>query len=149
MSSVGVGVWFYSLKTQRYLYLMRNDSRHPMSWGLPGGKAEANESLLETIDRECREELGGMPDYVSLVPLEKFTSSDNQFSYHTFFCCVPDEFQPILNFEHLGYAWIGNNIYPKPMHPGLWATVNFDVVREKISLIQHQHHTSQKEIKSW
>ena len=148
MSSVGVGVWFYSLKTQRYLYLMRNDSRHPMSWGLPGGKAEANESLLETIDRECREELGSMPDYVSLVPLEKFTSTDNQFSYHTFFCCVSNEFQPILNFEHLGYAWIGNNIYPKPMHPGLWATVNFDVVREKISLIQHQHHTSQKEIKS-
>ena len=128
MSSVGVGVWFYSLKTQRYLYLMRNDSRHPMSWGLPGGKAEANESLLETIDRECREELGSMPDYVSLVPLEKFTSTDNQFSYHTFFCCVKQEFQPKLNYEHIGYAWIAGGAWPKPMHPGLWNTVNFSAV---------------------
>lgn len=139
MSSVGVGVWFYSLSTQRYLYLMRNDSRHPMTWGLPGGKANQNESLLETIERECTEELGAMPEYIRLVPLEKFTSQDENFCYHTFFCTVGEEFKPVLNCEHLGYAWIGNNVYPKPMHPGLWATVNFDVIKEKINLIQDQH----------
>lgn len=138
-----VGVWFYSLNTQRYLYLMRNDSRHPMTWGLAGGKIEPGESLIETITRECTEELGSMPDHLALVPIEKFTSPDDTFAYHTFFCCVQEEFKPTLNFEHLGYAWIDGNAYPKPMHPGLWNTVNFDVVLEKIALIKQQFQMSQ------
>lgn len=135
---IAVGVWFYSVSTHRYLYLMRNDTRYPMTWGLPGGKVEAGESLLDAISRECQEELGCMPDYINLVPLEKFTSPDDGFAYHTFFCCVADEFQPRLNDEHIGYAWIAGHSYPKPMHPGLWNTVNFDVVQEKISVIQRQ-----------
>jgi ADP-ribose pyrophosphatase YjhB (NUDIX family) len=92
-----VGVWFYSLDTQRYLYLMRDDAKHPGSWGLPGGKVEATESLLAAISRECEEEIGQFPEYVRLVPLEKFTSADGRFAYHTFFCCVAREFQPVLN----------------------------------------------------
>jgi ADP-ribose pyrophosphatase YjhB (NUDIX family) len=32
-----VGVWFYAIDTGRYLYLMRDDSKHPDTWGLPGG----------------------------------------------------------------------------------------------------------------
>ena len=80
-----VGVWFYSLDTQRYLYLMRDDAKHPGSWGLPGGKVEATESLLAAITRECEEEIGFFPEYVRLVPLEKFTSADGGFAYHTFF----------------------------------------------------------------
>jgi 8-oxo-dGTP pyrophosphatase MutT (NUDIX family) len=133
-----VGVWFYSLDTQRYLYLMRNDIKYPMTWGLAGGKVESGESLLDAINRECQEELGSMPDYVRLVPIEQFTSHDNNFVYHTFFCCVEREFQPCLNHEHLGYAWIDTTAWPKPMHPGLWNTVNFDVVMNKIDLIRDQ-----------
>jgi 8-oxo-dGTP diphosphatase len=122
---------------------MRNDPKHPSTWGLPGGKIEFGESLMDTIDRECREELGGMPDYVSLVPLEKFTSADHGFEYHTFFCCVTKEFQPVLNNEHLGYAWVDGGIWPKPMHPGLWSTVNFDVVQEKIAVVRNRIYMSQ------
>jgi 8-oxo-dGTP pyrophosphatase MutT (NUDIX family) len=48
-----VGVWFYSSSTHRYLYLMRNDPKHPYHWGLPGGKVENGETLLDTITREC------------------------------------------------------------------------------------------------
>lgn len=138
-----VGVWFYSLSTQRYLYLLRQDSKHPNTWGLPGGKCDPGESLLAAIDRECREELGGMPEYIRLIPLEQFTTPDNGFAYHTFFCCIEKEFQPVLNNEHLGYAWIDSQTWPRPMHPGLWSTVNFDVVRDKIDLIRDQVHTSQ------
>lgn len=138
-----VGVWFYSLATQRYLYLLRNDNKHPSTWGLAGGKVESGETLLETIDRECTEELGSMPEYIRLVPLEQFTSADGAFAYHTFFCCVANEFQPKLNHEHLGYAWIDTQSWPKPMHPGLWSTVNFDVVQEKIDTVLEHVHTSQ------
>lgn len=133
-----VGVWFYSIDTQRYFYLMRNDPKNPMTWGLAGGKVESGESLLDTINRECQEELGFMPEYQRLVPVEQFTSPDGNFVYHTFFCCVTKEFQPQLNQEHLGYAWIDTCAWPKPMHPGLWNTINFDVVLEKIETVKNQ-----------
>ena len=51
-----VGVWFYSTSTDRYLYLLRRDNKYPGSWGLPGGKAKFNESLLAALSRECQEE---------------------------------------------------------------------------------------------
>jgi len=133
-----VGVWFYSAATKRYLYLMRRDHKHPNCWGLPGGKVDAGESLLQAICRECIEELGFMPNYARLVPIEQFTSGDKTFVYHTFFCLVDQEFQPELNREHRGYAWIDSDIWPKPMHPGLWNTVNFQVVQSKINLLKDQ-----------
>ena len=130
------GVWFYSQTTNRYLYLLRNDPKNPECWSLPGGKSEIKESLLETIERECGEELGSMPDYVKLIPLEKFTSADGGFEYNTFFCLITNEFQPILNDEHTGYAWITAGTWPRPLHPGLWATVNFDAVQNKIKTVE-------------
>ena len=137
-----VGIWFYSVSTNRYLYLLRNDTKHPGTWGLPGGKMESGESLLEAMQRECEEELGSMPEYLRLMPLEKFTSADQGFVYHTFFCSVSCEFTPILNDEHIGWAWIDSGHWPKPMHPGLWSTVNFDTVREKIATIEQSVQTS-------
>lgn len=133
-----VGVWFYAIDTGRYLYLMRNDPKHPDTWGLPGGRMELNETIIQTIQRECEEELGIMPNYLRLVPLEKFTSADSKFSYHTFFCSVQQEFVPVLNREHQGYAWIVSGTWPKPMHPGLWSTVNFDAVQNKILAVEKQ-----------
>ena len=137
-----VGIWFYSIATQRYLYLMRNDPKHPDTWGLPGGRIEEGETLINAIVRECTEELGAMPEYIKLVPLE-FTTADSGFAYHTFFCSVANEFTPVLNHEHQGWAWVTSGTWPKPMHPGLWSTVNFDAVQHKIQTIEQQVQTSQ------
>jgi 8-oxo-dGTP pyrophosphatase MutT (NUDIX family) len=131
-----VGVWFHSTTTNRYLYLLRNDPRHPGTWGLPGGKVDPGESLLAAMTRECEEELGSMPSHQRVIPIEQFTSSDGGFVYHTFFCTVDHEFVPVLNDEHIGWAWINAGAWPRPMHPGLWSTVNFDAVREKIALLE-------------
>lgn len=138
-----VGVWFYSVHTRRYLYLLRNDPRHPNSWGLPGGRIEGDETLLEAMHRECNEELGFVPEYFKLMPIEKFTTTDSKFEYNTFFCLVDSEFTPQLNHEHIGYAWIDSGTWPKPMHPGLWSTVNFEAVQNKIQTIESQIQTSQ------
>lgn len=136
-----VGILFYSLETQRYLYLLRNDPRHPGSWGLPGGKMDVDETLIQTINRECQEEMGSMPDYVRLAPLEKFTSADGKFVYHTFFCSIEKEFIPALNDEHVGWAWIQSGHWPKPMHPGLWSTVNFEAVKDKVTAMERSYRS--------
>ena len=136
-----VGIWFYAVSTNRYLYLMRSDPKHPGAWGLPGGRIEPGESLRDAMFRECREELGFVPDFLRLVPIEKFTTVDGIFAYHTFYCSVENEFVPDLNHEHLGYAWIDSNTWPKPMHPGLWSTVNIEAVRTKIQTIEQQYNT--------
>jgi 8-oxo-dGTP pyrophosphatase MutT (NUDIX family) len=133
-----VGIWFYSQSTNRYLYLLRNDLKHPDCWSLAGGKIEAGESIMAAMVRECEEELGSMPEYIKLMPLEKFTSADNGFVYHTFFCVVENEFRPVLNNEHKGYAWLESGSWPKPLHGGLWSTINFEAVQSKIAVIQSQ-----------
>lgn len=135
-----VGVMFYSRHTSRYLYLLRSDPRHPECWGLPGGKVEAGESMMAAVERECQEELGAMPTYTKLIPIEKFTSADQHFSYHTFFCLVNNEFVPRLNQEHTGYAWLDSGIIPRPLHPGLYATVNVEVIKEKLRVIEQQEY---------
>jgi len=133
MSNTSAGVFFYSRKTNRYLYMLRTDAKNPGNWGIPGGKIEENETLLEGMIRECEEEVGYFPPNGKLVPIQKFIN--NTFTYHTFFCEVENEFIPVLNEEHCGYAWVGESQYPKPLHPGLFSTVNFDVVQEKLNTL--------------
>ena len=65
--------------------------RYPVQQALleiPAGKMDPGETLIQAIERECQEEMGSMPNYLRLVPIEKFTSSDNGFVYHTFFCLL-------------------------------------------------------------
>jgi 8-oxo-dGTP pyrophosphatase MutT (NUDIX family) len=127
--ATSAGVVFHCTKTSRSLYLLRADDKNPGNWGIPGGKIERGETLMDGIIRECQEELGQFPKG-KLIPIQKFTNGS--FIYHTFFCQVNDEFIPTLNHEHCGYAWVGDNQYPKPLHPGLFSTINFDIVQEKL-----------------
>ena len=133
IQNTSAGVFFYSTDTKRLLFLLRNDDRNQGNWGLPGGKIEEGETLIEGIERECVEEIGYFPNVAKLIPIQKFVN--NTFTYHTFFCLIEAEFIPILNHEHSGYCWINFEHYPKPLHPGLFNTVNFDVVQEKIKKI--------------
>lgn len=127
---IASGVFFYSQTTKRFLYLLRTDSKN---WSIPGGKIEHDETLMQGIIRECIEEIGYFPTEGKLIPIQKFVK--NNFTYNTFFCSVINEFQPILNNEHCGYAWVSNGQYPKPLHPGLFNTVNFDIVKDKLNML--------------
>lgn len=133
MSKTAAGIFFYSRNTDRFLYLLRND-KGTFSWGVPGGTVDNEETLLECLKRECDEEIGLLlEEHHKLVPIQKFIN--NTFTYHTFFCEVDDEFLPWLNNEHLGYAWIDRETYPRPLHPGLFSTVSIDIVKEKLDIL--------------
>ena len=131
MKNTSAGIFFYCKSTNRFLYLLRSDANY--AWGVPGGKIEKDETLLEGIERECLEEIGYFPIDAKLIPIQKFVN--NSFTYHTFFCSVDEEFVPKLNYEHVGYAWIGDGQHPKPMQPGLFSTVNIDIVKEKLETL--------------
>lgn len=128
-----VGTLFFARGTGRYLYLLRNDPKNSECWALPGGKIEPNEGLLTALERECMEEIGFWSTTAKPVPLEKFTNDQGNFTYNTFLIVIDKEFVPILNREHLGYAWIDKSHHPKPMHPGLWNTMNIAVIQQKIN----------------
>lgn len=135
LENTSAGVFFYAQTTNRFLFLLRTDDKNPGNWGIPGGKIEKEESLFEGVERECLEEVGFFPIEAKLIPIQKFVN--NTFTYHTFFCMLKEEFIPLLNEEHSGYCWIDVDSYPKPLHPGLFNTINFDIVQTKIkSLIK-------------
>lgn len=132
----GVGAFIYSTSTKRYLFLLRDESKYSGTWGVAGGKIESGETIAESLIREITEELGGTINDAKLIPLEKFTSDNNRFIYHTFIVPVDEEFVPILNSEHRGYCWVELNDHPKPLHPGVWRTINFDAVINKIKTLE-------------
>jgi 8-oxo-dGTP pyrophosphatase MutT (NUDIX family) len=102
-----------------------------------GGKIERNETVLEGLMREIKEEIGGEIKDAKIVPIEQYTSDNGKFVYHTFFIKVDEEFVPELNHEHKGYCWVKLDDFPRPLHPGVYRTFMFDVNREKIKTIEN------------
>lgn len=132
----GTGALIYSTKTKRYLFLLRDGLKYSDMWGLPGGKVEPGETVSKGLLREIEEELGGTIRDYKLYPIEKFTSENGKFCYHTFLIPVEDEFVPELNHEHKGYAWCKIEDHPKPLHPGVYRTINFVSVMKKLETMQ-------------
>jgi len=135
--TTAAGALFYSVETKRFLFLLRNNTRTRGTWGMPGGKLNHEENIIEGLRRELVEELGAIPEIIKYIPLEKFTSMDSEFQYHSFIFLVNNEFLPKLNNEHSGYAWTSLEKYPRPLHPGLFQSFKIDVILEKIKFIQN------------
>lgn len=132
----GCGALVYARTTNRYLFLLRNKSRHSGSWGIVGGKVEADETVIQGLVREIREEIGVDYTKKKFIPLETFTADNRKFVYYTFLVDCGEEFVPVLNDEHRGYCWVELTDHPKPLHPGLWRSFNFDIVKKKIKTLE-------------
>ena len=130
------GALFFCTSTRRYLFLLRDNHKYANTWCFPGGKVKKNETAFEGALREVEEELGLVVPYTKVIPLEKFTSNDEKFEYHTFVFIIRNEFNPILNDEHRGYCWTSLDGWPKPLHPALFNTLKEDVIKEKLTIIE-------------
>jgi len=129
------GALFYARNTKRFLFLERTKTKTAGQWGLVGGMAEGNETPWKALEREIGEEVGKTPPIKKVIPLEMFTSNDSKFFFHTYLAIVDNEFIPILNDEHSGYAWTNVNCWPKPLHVGLRNTLQNKSIKDKLQTV--------------
>lgn len=130
-----VGAVFFARSTQRFLFLLRSGDRYNNTWAFVGGKVEDGEDIMAGLRREIMEEIGYIPEIDRYIPIEKFTNIKKGFEYHTYVAIVDNEFLPLLNQEHSGYAWTGIDAWPKPLHPGVFGTLKTDEILGKIRTI--------------
>ena len=129
------GALFYSLETNRFLFLHRAQGKRGNMWGLVGGTNEESETPWEGLQREIQEEIGFVPDIKKTLPLESFISTDEKFHFHTYLCVIEKEFIPTLNEEHDGYAWCSFSKWPKPLHHGLRNTLQSKINLKKLETV--------------
>ena len=129
------GALFYTLETNRFLFLHRAQGKRDNMWGLVGGTNEGLETPWEGLKREIEEEIGFLPDIKKTLPLESFISNDQRFYFHTYLCVIDNEFIPCLNNEHDGYAWVSFSKWPKPLHHGLRNTLQSKVNLKKLETV--------------
>jgi 8-oxo-dGTP pyrophosphatase MutT (NUDIX family) len=122
--------------TKRLMFLLRDNDTHSNTWGLVGGKVEANETVMQALDREIMEEVGRSLSINKTIPLELFRSDDGNFEYHTFICLIDEEFIPKLSDEHKGYCWCDVDSFPKPLHPGLYSSLNNYDIQQKLMTVK-------------
>lgn len=128
------GAIVYSLNTKRFLFLHRARGRSGNLWGLVGGTNEDFETPWEGLTREIFEEIGEI-SIKKTMPLETFVSNDSRFHFHTYLCVINEEFIPVLNEEHNGYAWVEFGNWPKPLHHGLKNTLQNKINLNKLETV--------------
>jgi 8-oxo-dGTP pyrophosphatase MutT (NUDIX family) len=130
------GGLFLAKDTKRFLLLLRTQGKTAGTWGLVGGRKEPCDlTPFDALKREIEEEIGVVDNIRKTIPLELFTSNDQNFQYNTYVVMVDSEFIPKLNKEHSGYAWCEFDNWPKPLHQGVKTSFANRVVRAKLELL--------------
>lgn len=130
------GGLFLAKDTKRFLFVQRTKEKTAGTWGLVGGKKEPQDNtIIDSLTREIKEEVGKVPNIKKIIPLELFVSNDQQFNYNTYVLLIDKEFIPILNSEHSSYAWCSYNWYPKPLHQALKLSLNNKTIKAKMEIL--------------
>ena len=91
---------------------------YPGTWCFPGGGIEEKETPEQAARREFREETG----HEISGKLPALHHAPN--GYTTFGAEIPATFKPRINGEHTGYVWAHPNNPPRPLHPGVKASLD-------------------------
>ena len=112
------------------LFLKRSETGdHKGEWCWPGGGIEGDEKPVDAALREVREETGWIREEEKL---EQVDQSDGDVEFTTFKVKVNNPFIPMLDDEHIGWAWAPLSDPPQPLHPGCVATL------DKVGLAQDE-----------
>jgi 8-oxo-dGTP pyrophosphatase MutT (NUDIX family) len=141
----GAGILFISGMGNGLFLKRAPKADYPGCWGFPGGGREGDETPEQTALRECREEIGFVPEGTrtihtrsaslpsgsatgvgvstagpALLPVSTgpAVAMPPDVDFTTFVQNVTNEFTPELNDEHDGWAWAPIDSPPEPLHPG-------------------------------
>ncbi len=108
----------------RILVLRRADHEkvYPGFYACPGGKIEGNDTIVETMQREVKEECGLTVDKKMILIKEKaILRKDGQTSKALSILCLPKKISPIhLEKENFtDYKWVNLRELRKLKHVGL------------------------------
>lgn len=121
---LAAGAVFVAADTKRILLNLRSkEVSKAGNWGFFGGKIKDSEKILEGLSRELMEEIGFIPKYIKVYPVDIFRSDDDKFNYYSILIIVDKEFIPDLQYESDGYCWTKIGSWPKPLHPGAKAVL--------------------------
>lgn len=101
-----------------------NEENWPDTWSLPGGRADGDEAPAPAAcaAREATEELGRDCAADELIEVET-KRTEHGWEHTTFACPVDGKFKPKLNHEHSAFVWAPWDDPPRPLHPGVAATL--------------------------
>lgn len=115
----GAGCMLMAQSTLRFLLPMRSAQvSEPHTYGTWGGAIDGSENPAVSVRRELREE-SGYVGVSSLYPLLVYRDFDQGRVYHNFLAVIPEEFEPVLNWETEHAIWVPFDEFPRPQHPGL------------------------------
>lgn len=72
------------------------------AWGLPGGKAEEEETFIGTAQRETKEEIGKLPNSSRIGSFEQI---DGRHVFKIYICQINSQFDCKLSDEHSDFGW--------------------------------------------
>ena len=100
IEAAGVAIQY----ANKILLLKRsNQGDHAGVFAFAGGKIEDGETPEQAVTREAHEEIG----YDIVSPLTEIAhTNDGRVDYTTYVTVAPEAFNPILNDEHDGFAWV-------------------------------------------
>lgn len=103
----------------RMLFLKRSTATrdHPETWCFPGGSIEPGESAATAARRETGEETGHALTATLVGPV------DRRMGFATYLARLAEPFEPVLNDEHTVAVWAVPADAPRPLHPGVAATL--------------------------
>lgn len=132
----GAGIIFFSEDRTVLLVLRSRLVREPLTWGAAGGSVEEEgyfdknsprtifpptEFFWKGALREAEEELGNLPNNITVFDIIEF--SDSNFKFINFLAMIPltekNKWDIQLNWENEDYKWFPVSQLPEKLHYGI------------------------------
>ena len=96
----------------QYLIVQRNRNKHlGLKWEFPGGKVHENETFLEALSREIKEELNIIIKMHEKIAEEKYKDDKIDIILHYYLCTYESGIMK-LN-EHEDFTWVEKKDFNK------------------------------------
>ena len=117
--------------------------QEPETWGAWSATTKESEKPTSAALRVLQEE-AGLSQSVSLHPL--FAHEQGALILKNYLAVIEQEFEPDLNWESQGYAWVDLKAMPQSLHTGLQAVLSDDasmaVIRDEVARLGFPTGTS-------